>query len=221
MSEFMEKHSVSRLIGAPPGYVGYEEGGYLTEAVRRKPYSVILMDEVEKAHPDVFNVLLQVLEDGRLTDSQGRTVDFKNTVVVMTSNLGSAQIQELVGDPEAQRAAVMDAVSHHFRPEFINRIDEVVVFDPLGKEQIGGIAEIQLGRLRSRLAERELSLELTPEALEKLIAVGYDPVYGARPLKRAIQRWIENPLAQQILAGEFAPGATIHAKVEGEQIVFA
>jgi ATP-dependent Clp protease ATP-binding subunit ClpB len=221
MSEFMEKHSVARLIGAPPGYVGYEEGGYLTEAVRRKPYSVILMDEVEKAHPDVFNVLLQVLEDGRLTDSQGRTVDFKNTVVVMTSNLGSAQIQELVGDPEAQRAAVMDAVSHHFRPEFINRIDEVVVFDPLGKEQIGGIAEIQLGRLRSRLAERELSLELTPEALEKLIAVGYDPVYGARPLKRAIQRWIENPLAQQILAGDFAPGATIHARVEGEQIVFA
>lgn len=221
MSEFMEKHSVARLIGAPPGYVGYEEGGYLTEAVRRKPYSVILMDEVEKAHPDVFNVLLQVLEDGRLTDSQGRTVDFKNTVVVMTSNLGSAQIQELVGDPEAQRAAVMDAVSHHFRPEFINRIDEVVVFDPLGKEQIGGIAEIQLARLRSRLAERELSLELTPEALEKLIAVGYDPVYGARPLKRAIQRWIENPLAQQILAGDFAPGATIHARVEGEQIVFA
>ncbi|MCL7461232.1 ATP-dependent chaperone ClpB [Pseudomonas sp. NW5] len=221
MSEFMEKHSVARLIGAPPGYVGYEEGGYLTEAVRRKPYSVILMDEVEKAHPDVFNVLLQVLEDGRLTDSQGRTVDFKNTVVVMTSNLGSAQIQELVGDPEAQRAAVMDAVSQHFRPEFINRIDEVVVFDPLGKEQIGGIAEIQLARLRSRLAERELTLELTPEAREKLIAVGYDPVYGARPLKRAIQRWIENPLAQQILAGEFAAGATIHARVEGEQIVFA
>ncbi len=221
MSEFMEKHSVARLIGAPPGYVGYEEGGYLTEAVRRKPYSVILMDEVEKAHPDVFNVLLQVLEDGRLTDSQGRTVDFKNCVVVMTSNLGSAQIQELVGDPEAQRAAVMDAVSQHFRPEFINRIDEVVVFDPLGKEQIGGIAEIQLARLRSRLAERDLALELTPEALEKLIAVGYDPVYGARPLKRAIQRWIENPLAQQILAGEFAPGATIHARAEGEQIVFA
>ena len=221
MSEFMEKHSVARLIGAPPGYVGYEEGGYLTEAVRRKPYSVILMDEVEKAHPDVFNVLLQVLEDGRLTDSQGRTVDFKNTVVVMTSNLGSAQIQELAGDPEAQRAAVMAAVSHHFRPEFINRIDEVVVFDPLGKEQIGGIAEIQLGRLRARLAERELSLELTPEALEKLIAVGYDPVYGARPLKRAIQRWIENPLAQRILAGDFAPGAVIHARVEGEAIVFA
>ncbi|MFI8610030.1 ATP-dependent chaperone ClpB [Pseudomonas sp. NPDC077649] len=221
MSEFMEKHSVARLIGAPPGYVGYEEGGYLTEAVRRKPYSVVLMDEVEKAHPDVFNVLLQVLEDGRLTDSHGRTVDFKNTVIVMTSNLGSAQIQELVGDREAQRAAVMDAVSSHFRPEFINRIDEVVVFEPLGREQIAGIAEIQLKRLRGRLAERELSLELTPEALDKLIAVGYDPVYGARPLKRAIQRWIENPLAQQILAGAFAPGALVHAKVEGEEIVFA
>ncbi|EAA3799434.1 type VI secretion system ATPase TssH, partial [Salmonella enterica subsp. enterica] len=186
MSEFMEKHSVARLIGAPPGYVGYEEGGYLTEAVRRKPYSVVLMDEVEKAHPDVFNVLLQVLEDGRLTDSHGRTVDFKNTVIVMTSNLGSAQIQELAGDREAQRAAVLDAVSSHFRPEFINRIDEVVVFEPLGREQIAGIAEIQLQRLRSRLAERELRLELTPEALDKLIAVGYDPVYGARPLKRAI-----------------------------------
>jgi ATP-dependent Clp protease ATP-binding subunit ClpB len=221
MSEFMEKHSVARLIGAPPGYVGYEEGGYLTEAVRRKPYSVVLMDEVEKAHPDVFNVLLQVLEDGRLTDSHGRTVDFKNTVIVMTSNLGSAQIQELIGDKEAQRAAVMDAVSSHFRPEFINRIDEVVVFEPLGREQIAGIAEIQLQRLRGRLAERELSLDLTPEALDKLIAVGYDPVYGARPLKRAIQRWIENPLAQRILAGDFAPGAQVKAKVEGEEIVFA
>jgi ATP-dependent Clp protease ATP-binding subunit ClpB len=221
MSEFMEKHSVARLIGAPPGYVGYEEGGYLTEAVRRKPYSVVLMDEVEKAHPDVFNVLLQVLEDGRLTDSHGRTVDFKNTVIVMTSNLGSAQIQELAGDREAQRAAVMDAVGSHFRPEFVNRIDEVVVFEPLGREQIAGIAEIQLKRLRSRLAERELTLDLTAEALDKLVAVGYDPVYGARPLKRAIQRWIENPLAQRILAGDFAPGATVQAKVEGEEIVFA
>jgi ATP-dependent Clp protease ATP-binding subunit ClpB len=200
MSEFMEKHSVARLIGAPPGYVGYEEGGYLTEAVRRKPYSVVLLDEVEKAHPDVFNVLLQVLEDGRLTDSHGRTVDFRNTVIVMTSNLGSAQIQELVGDREAQRAAVMDAVGAHFRPEFINRIDEVVVFEPLGREQIAGITEIQLGRLRSRLLERA-ELSLSPEALDKLIAVGYDPVYGARPLKRAIQRWIENPLAQLILVG--------------------
>ncbi|MBC9252230.1 ATP-dependent chaperone ClpB [Pseudomonas alcaligenes] len=221
MSEFMEKHSVARLIGAPPGYVGYEEGGYLTEAVRRKPYAVVLLDEVEKAHPDVFNILLQVLEDGRLTDSHGRTVDFRNTVVVMTSNLGSAQIQELVGDPEAQRAAVMDAVGSHFRPEFINRIDEVVVFDPLGREQIAGIAEIQLQRLRKRLAERELHLELSSEALDKLIAVGYDPVYGARPLKRAIQRWIENPLAQQILAGQFLPGAQIRARVEGEELVFA
>ena len=221
MSEFMEKHSVARLIGAPPGYVGYEEGGYLTEAVRRKPYSVVLLDEVEKAHPDVFNVLLQVLEDGRLTDSHGRTVDFRNTVIVMTSNLGSAQIQDLVGDREAQRAAVMDAVGSHFRPEFINRIDEVVVFEPLGREQIAGITQIQLGRLRSRLAERELSLELSPEALDKLIAVGYDPVYGARPLKRAIQRWIENPLAQLILSGRFLPGTSITAKVEGEEIVFA
>ncbi|WP_447742987.1 ATP-dependent chaperone ClpB [Pseudomonas laurentiana] len=220
MSEFMEKHSVARLIGAPPGYVGYEEGGYLTEAVRRKPYSVVLLDEVEKAHPDVFNVLLQVLEDGRLTDSHGRTVDFRNTVIVMTSNLGSAQIQELVGDREAQRAAVMDAVGAHFRPEFINRIDEVVVFEPLGREQIAGITEIQLGRLRSRLLERELSLSLSPEALDKLIAVGYDPVYGARPLKRAIQRWIENPLAQLILAGKFVPGTAITAKVEGDEIVF-
>ncbi|HAB03965.1 MAG TPA: ATP-dependent chaperone ClpB [Pseudomonas sp.] len=221
MSEFMEKHSVARLIGAPPGYVGYEEGGYLTEAVRRKPYSVVLLDEVEKAHPDVFNVLLQVLEDGRLTDSHGRTVDFRNTVIVMTSNLGSAQIQELVGDREAQRAAVMDAVGAHFRPEFINRIDEVVVFEPLGREQIAGITEIQLGRLRSRLLERELSLSLSPEALDKLIAVGYDPVYGARPLKRAIQRWIENPLAQLILAGKFVPGTAITATVDGDEIVFA
>ncbi|PKM24881.1 MAG: ATP-dependent chaperone ClpB [Gammaproteobacteria bacterium HGW-Gammaproteobacteria-13] len=220
MSEFMEKHSVARLIGAPPGYVGYEEGGYLTEAVRRKPYSVILLDEVEKAHPDVFNVLLQVLEDGRLTDSHGRTVDFKNTVIVMTSNLGSTQIQELVGDREAQRAAVMDAVGTHFRPEFINRIDEVVIFEPLARDQIAGIAQIQLGRLRQRLAERELSLELSDEALDKLIAVGYDPVYGARPLKRAVQRWIENPLAQLILAGKFAPGSSVTGKVEGDEIVF-
>ena len=221
MSEFMEKHSVARLIGAPPGYVGYEEGGYLTEAVRRKPYSVILLDEVEKAHPDVFNVLLQVLEDGRLTDSHGRTVDFRNTVIVMTSNLGSAQIQELVGDREAQRAAVMDAVSTHFRPEFVNRIDEVVIFEPLARDQIAGIAEIQLSRLRSRLAERDLSLELNQDALDKLIAVGYDPVYGARPLKRAIQRWIENPLAQLILSGQFLPGTTVTASVKDDEIVFA
>ncbi|MBK3452190.1 MULTISPECIES: ATP-dependent chaperone ClpB [Pseudomonas] len=220
MSEFMEKHSVARLIGAPPGYVGYEEGGYLTEAVRRKPYSVILLDEVEKAHPDVFNVLLQVLEDGRLTDSHGRTVDFRNTVIVMTSNLGSVQIQEMVGDREGQRAAVMDALTSHFRPEFINRVDEVVIFEPLARDQIAGITEIQLGRLRSRLAERELMLELSSEALDKLIAVGYDPVYGARPLKRAIQRWIENPLAQLILSGSFIPGTRVKATVENDEIVF-
>lgn len=221
MSEFMEKHSVARLIGAPPGYVGYEEGGYLTEAVRRKPYSVVLLDEVEKAHPDVFNILLQVLEDGRLTDSHGRTVDFRNTVIVMTSNLGSSQIQELVGDPDAQRAAVMDAVSNHFRPEFINRIDEVVVFDPLARDQIAGIAKIQLGRLQQRLVERELTLELSDEAMDKLVAVGYDRVYGARPLKRAIQRWIENPLAQNILSGAFEPGSAISGKVVGDEIHFA
>jgi ATP-dependent Clp protease ATP-binding subunit ClpB len=221
MSEFMEKHSVARLIGAPPGYVGYEEGGYLTEAVRRKPYSVVLLDEVEKAHPDVFNVLLQVLEDGRLTDSHGRTVDFRNTVIVMTSNLGSARIQELVGDPDAQRAAVMDALGSHFRPEFINRVDEVVIFEPLARDQIAGITQIQLARLRSRLTERELTLELSPEALDKLIAVGYDPVYGARPLKRAIQRWIENPLAQLILSGQFLPGTSVTATLDNDEIVFA
>ncbi|MDG6403253.1 ATP-dependent chaperone ClpB, partial [Pseudomonas quasicaspiana] len=220
MSEFMEKHSVARLIGAPPGYVGYEEGGYLTEAVRRKPYSVILLDEVEKAHPDVFNILLQVLEDGRLTDSHGRTVDFRNTVIVMTSNLGSAQIIELSGDREAQRAAVMDAVSNHFRPEFLNRIDEVVIFEPLARDQIAGITDIQLARLRSRLTERELKLELSPEAMDKLIAVGYDPVYGARPLKRAIQRWIENPLAQLILSGGFMPGSSVTGTVVDDEIVF-
>ncbi|KFE56754.1 ATP-dependent chaperone ClpB [Pseudomonas syringae] len=220
MSEFMEKHSVARLIGAPPGYVGYEEGGYLTEAVRRKPYSVILLDEVEKAHPDVFNILLQVLEDGRLTDSHGRTVDFRNTVIVMTSNLGSAQIIELSGDREAQRAAVMDAVSTHFRPEFLNRIDEVVIFEPLARDQIAGITDIQLARLRSRLTERELSLVLSPEAMDKLIAVGYDPVYGARPLKRAIQRWIENPLAQLILSGGFMPGSSVTGTVVDDEIVF-
>jgi len=221
MSEFMEKHSVSRLIGAPPGYVGYEEGGYLTEAVRRKPYSVVLLDEVEKAHPDVFNVLLQVLEDGRLTDSHGRTVDFRNTVLVMTSNLGSVQIQELVGDREAQRAAVMDAVGQHFRPEFINRIDEVVVFEPLARDQIAGIAEIQLQRLRKRLAERDLRLQLTPEVMDKLVAVGYDPVYGARPLKRALQQWVENPLAQLILQGRFAPDALISGTLQGDEVAFS
>ncbi|MBE0483481.1 MAG: ATP-dependent chaperone ClpB [Bacterioplanes sp.] len=223
MSEFMEKHSVARLIGAPPGYVGYEEGGYLTEAVRRKPYSVILLDEVEKAHPDVFNILLQVLDDGQLTDGQGRRVDFKNTVLVMTSNLGSDVIQSLFGDQpyEVMRDAVMDIVGNHFRPEFINRIDEAVVFHPLDKEQIQGIAGLQLSLLSQRLAERDLQLQLSDAALTKLVDVGYDPVFGARPLKRAIQRWIENPLAQAILSGEFLPGAVIKGDVDGDHFRFS
>ena len=222
MSEFMEKHSVARLIGAPPGYVGYEEGGYLTEAVRRKPYSVILMDEVEKAHPDVFNVLLQVLDDGRLTDGQGRTVDFRNSVIVMTSNLGSQQIQELAGEENYDRmkGAVMEVVSVHFRPEFINRIDEAVVFHPLGREQIRSITTIQIGYLRKRLAERELGLELSEEALDRLGEAGFDPVYGARPLKRAIQQQLENPLAQEILAGRFHPGQVIQVDVDAGQLLF-
>lgn len=213
MSEFMEKHSVARLIGAPPGYVGYEEGGYLTEAVRRRPYSLLLLDEVEKAHPDVFNILLQVLEDGRLTDGQGRTVDFRNTVIVMTSNLGSDLIQELAGEEnyDAMKSAVMGVVSQHFRPEFINRIDESVVFHPLAREQIRGIADIQLGALRARLAERELTLEVSDSFLDRLVEAGFDPVYGARPLKRAIQQELENPLAQRLLAGDFSPGQHIVA----------
>lgn len=226
MSEFMEKHSVARLIGAPPGYVGYEEGGYLTEAVRRRPYSLILLDEVEKAHPDVFNILLQVLDDGRLTDGQGRTVDFRNTVIVMTSNLGSHQIQELSGDgsPEAyvqMKAAVMGVVQAHFRPEFINRLDEIVVFHPLDKAQITSIARIQLHGLEKRLHERGLRLDLSDAALELLGNVGFDPVYGARPLKRAIQAQVENPLAQKILSGEFASGDTIKVDAEGSHLVFA
>ena len=223
MSEFMEKHSVARLIGAPPGYVGYEEGGYLTEAVRRKPYSVILLDEVEKAHPDVFNILLQVLDDGRLTDGQGRTVDFRNTVIVMTSNLGSQQIQELSGESnyEAMKNAVMEIVGHHFRPEFINRIDETVVFHPLGREQIHAIATIQFDYLRARLRDKQMDIELSDAALDKLGEAGFDPVYGARPLKRAIQAQVENPLAQQILSGGFLPGDVIKVDVEGEQLVFS
>ncbi len=222
MSEYMEKHSVARLIGAPPGYVGYEEGGHLTEAVRRKPYSVILLDEVEKAHPDVFNILLQVLDDGRLTDSHGRTVDFRNTVIVMTSNLGSQLIQEMTktGDYDAMKTAVMEVVGQHFRPEFINRIDEVVVFHPLGREQIHEVAKIQVSYLRRRLRERDMDLELTEAALDKLAEAGYDPVYGARPLKRAIQQYVENPLAREILAGKFGPGDTIVVDVEGDQFVF-
>jgi len=216
MSEFMEKHSVARLIGAPPGYVGYEEGGYLTEAVRRKPYSVILMDEIEKAHPDVFNVLLQVLDDGRLTDGQGRTVDFRNTVVVMTSNLGSDRIQELAGEAnyQAMKAAVMEIVGLNFRPEFINRIDEAVVFHPLGRDQIRAICIIQIGNLRKRLQNREIGFEITDDALDLLGEAGFDPVYGARPLKRAIQQQLENPLAQEILAGKFMADDVIKVDVD-------
>ena len=223
MSEFMEKHSVSRLIGAPPGYVGYEQGGYLTEQVRRKPYSVILLDEVEKAHPDVFNILLQVLDDGRLTDGHGRTVDFRNTVIMMTSNLGSDLIQEMAseGDYAKMKTAVMRLVGQHFRPEFINRIDEAVVFRPLGQEQIVQIATIQLERLRSRLAEHDYKLEISKDAMQQLTAVGYDPLFGARPLKRAIQQLIENPLAQELLAGKFVPGDTIHVKRVGDALVFS
>jgi len=226
MSEFMEKHSVARLIGAPPGYVGYEEGGYLTEAVRRRPYSLILLDEVEKAHSDVFNILLQVLDDGRLTDGQGRTVDFRNTVIVMTSNLGSHAIQELSGDDSAEaytqmKAAVMGVVQAHFRPEFINRLDDIVVFHPLDKRQIKQIARIQLHGLEKRLAERGLKIEVSDKAFELLGNVGFDPVYGARPLKRAIQSQLENPLAQKILAGEFATGDTVRVDAEGGQLVFA
>jgi len=225
MSEFMEKHSVSRLVGAPPGYVGYEEGGYLTEAVRRRPYSVILLDEVEKAHPDVFNILLQVLDDGRLTDGQGRTVDFRNTVIVMTSNLGSHQIQEMSGDDSPQaymqmKAAVMGVVQAHFRPEFINRLDDIVVFHPLDKQQIRQIARIQLNGLEKRLAERGLKMVLSDDALNLLGNVGFDPVYGARPLKRAIQQQLENPLASKILGGEFTSGDTVHVEAQGGQLVF-
>ncbi|MGA9697316.1 MULTISPECIES: ATP-dependent chaperone ClpB [Acinetobacter] len=222
MSEFMEKHSVSRLVGAPPGYVGYEEGGVLTEAVRRKPYSVVLFDEVEKAHPDVFNILLQVLDDGRLTDSQGRVVDFKNTVIVLTSNLGSQDVREL-GDSATDdevRAVVMDAVSQHFRPEFINRIDELVVFHSLKKAQIRGIADIQLNRLRSRLSEKDMRLSVDDSAFDQLIDAGFDPVYGARPLKRAIQQQVENTLAQKILSGDFLPGDTILIKGEHGHLEF-
>lgn len=209
MSEFMEKHSVARLIGAPPGYVGYEQGGYLTEAVRRKPYSVLLLDEVEKAHPDVFNLLLQVLEDGRLTDSQGRTVDFKNTVIVMTSNLGSEHIQANELNAEEVKQAVMEQLRHYFRPEFLNRIDETVVFHSLAREHIADIAAIQLQSLQRRLAEKELQLSISDQVLASLVDAGYDPVYGARPLKRVLQQQLENPLAQQLLAGDFVAGDTI------------
>jgi ATP-dependent Clp protease ATP-binding subunit ClpB len=219
MSEFMEKHSVSRLIGAPPGYVGYEQGGVLTEAVRRKPYSIILLDEVEKAHPDVFNILLQVLDDGRLTDGQGRTVDFKNTVIVMTSNLGSHLIQENPGKDVS--AELIKLVGEHFRPEFVNRIDEIVTFNSLGKDQIAGIAKIQIEILSSRLAALDLKLEMNEAAMNVIVDRGYDPVFGARPLKRTIQKLLENPLSQKILAGEFLPGATIKTDVVNNEIVFS
>ncbi len=232
MSEFMEKHAVARLIGAPPGYVGYEEGGYLTEAVRRKPYSVILLDEIEKAHPDVFNILLQVLDDGRLTDGQGRTVDFRNTVIIITSNLGSQRIQELAiqgsihnedqaeTDYQKMKAEVMEVVSQHFRPEFINRIDDVVVFHPLGRDALHDIAKIQLKYLSMRLQEREMDIELSDDALNYLAEIGFDPVYGARPLKRAIQQYLENPLAQDILAGKFAPADVIQVDVNEKGLYF-
>jgi ATP-dependent chaperone ClpB len=242
MSEFMEKHSVARLIGAPPGYVGYEEGGYLTEAVRRKPYALLLLDEVEKAHPDVFNILLQVLEDGRLTDGQGRTVDFRNTVVVMTSNLGSTSIQEIAENKaydslnfdgsqqedegqnehkyQAMKEAVMEVVVGHFRPEFVNRIDESVVFHPLAKKQIRGIANIQLSILRKRLEDRDLKINIADEVVDRISEAGFDPVYGARPLKRAIQNLIENPLAQEVLAGKYPPGSTIETRLAGDRVVF-
>ncbi len=220
MSEFMEKHSVARLIGAPPGYVGYEEGGYLTEAVRRKPYSVILMDEVEKAHPDVFNVLLQVLDDGRLTDGQGRTVDFRNTVIVMTSNLGSQMIQQMSGDDyQVIKLAVLGEVKSYFRPEFINRIDEVVVFHALDEKHIASIARIQLQGLEQRLAQMEMQIEITEAALAEIAKAGFDPVYGARPLKRAIQSELENPLAKEILSGRFGPKDTI--RIDAQNGVFS
>jgi ATP-dependent Clp protease ATP-binding subunit ClpB len=223
MSEFMEKHSVARLIGAPPGYVGYEEGGYLTESVRRKPYAVILFDEIEKAHHDVFNVLLQVLDDGRLTDGQGRTVDFKNTVIVMTSNLGSHRIQQMTDNRSAQSAikeAVMEEVKTHFRPEFINRIDEIVVFHPLDEKHIADIAKIQMRALEARLAKMEIQLVVDEEALAKVAHAGFDPVFGARPLKRAIQQAIENPLARELLAGKFAPGDTVKVMLDAKGIGF-
>jgi len=229
MSEFMEQHSVARLIGAPPGYVGYEEGGYLTEAVRRRPYSVLLLDEVEKAHPDVFNILLQVLDDGRLTDGHGRTVDFRNTVIVMTSNLGSDRIQEnlssddLINDATTYakvKEDVLAVVSRHFRPEFINRIDETVVFHPLLASQIRGIAEIQIDLLGQRLHDNDLALQVSDAVLDRLSELGYDPVYGARPLKRAVQTWVENPLAQKVIQGFYVPGDTITIDLNDGELVF-
>ncbi|HST50650.1 MAG TPA: ATP-dependent chaperone ClpB [Pyrinomonadaceae bacterium] len=221
MSEYMEKHAVARMIGAPPGYVGYEEGGQLTEAVRRRPYSVILFDEIEKAHPDVFNVLLQILDDGRLTDSKGRTVDFKNTVLIMTSNLGSREIQQVSDDEKQMRVAVTEVLREHFKPEFLNRIDDIVIFHQLSREQIGDIIEIQLERLRRMLAEREMHLSLDDSAKQLLAREGYDPLYGARPLKRAIQTLIQNPLASKLLRGEILPGQTVRVSADGDRMQFA
>lgn len=223
MSEYMEKHAVARLIGAPPGYVGYEQGGYLTEAVRRKPYSLILLDEVEKAHPDVFNILLQVLDDGRLTDGHGRTVDFRNTVIVMTSNLGSERIQQMSDESnyQAMKDTVMGIVAEHFRPEFINRIDDIVVFHSLTDAQIQEIAKIQIEHLQERLRDQDMSIDISPDAMTWLGKVGYDPVYGARPLKRAIQQYIETPLAREILAGKYGLGSRIQVQLEGDRLTFA
>jgi len=219
MSEYMEKHTVARLVGAPPGYVGYEEGGQLTEAVRRRPYSVILFDEIEKAHPDVFNILLQILEDGRLTDGQGRTVDFRNTVIIMTSNLGSHLLQDPNLSEADKQRLVLETVRQNFRPEFLNRVDEIIIFKPLSREQIKSIVEIQLERLRQRLAERHVSLKLTPAAMELIANEGYDPNYGARPLKRVIQRRIQDPLAMAILDGKFGEGDTVVIDVEKGDLV--
>jgi ATP-dependent Clp protease ATP-binding subunit ClpB len=223
MSEYMEKHAVSRLVGAPPGYVGYDEGGQLTEAIRRRPYSVILFDEIEKAHPDVFNLMLQVLDDGRLTDSQGRTVDFTNTIIIMTSNIGSQYILDVVGDDtqyEEMRSRVMAAMQDSFRPEFLNRIDEIIIFHALLKEQLRHIVQIQVKGLEQRLDDQKLALKISEDALDYLAELGYDPVYGARPLKRAISRYLETAIAKSILRGEYQPGDTIFVDVEDERLVF-
>ena len=221
MSEYMEKHSVSRLIGAPPGYVGYEEGGYLTEAVRRRPYSVVLFDEIEKAHIEVFNALLQILDDGRLTDGKGNTVDFKNTIIIMTSNIGSSEIHELAGkNEEMMRSRVMSSIRAYFKPEFINRLDDIIIFHALDREQIKRIVDIQMSRLNKRLAENKLAVELADEAKDRLSGEGFDPAYGARPLKRAIQRLIENPLAKELLQGKFQSGDTIRISVDGDKFRF-
>jgi len=220
MSEYMEKHTVARLVGAPPGYVGYEEGGQLTEAVRRRPYAVILFDEIEKAHPDVFNILLQLLEDGRLTDGQGRTVDFRNTVVIMTSNLGSHILQDPNLTEQDKEKAVLEAVRHNFRPEFLNRVDEIIIFKPLSREQIKHIVNIQLERLRKRLGERRITLQLTPAALELIANEGYDPTYGARPLKRVIQKSVQDPLAEMILSGSIKDGEKIVVSAGKQGLTF-